>query len=187
MKASLVAAVACLAFCAGAGAQEASEKSCAVMVKGLAAPKSAGGFDRAEAARFWTLVTNEIIDQLGIQLIAGHRVTVLEIAYSEAPRTDQHVGRALAQGNCNRIIQIWWDVDQDANGPYVSFTPSIMRTEHVRAAEGGGTIVQTRPEYRRAYRLVRTMEMLQQFKPDEFARQVFDDMEKAGALAALRR
>ena len=187
MKASLIVAIACCALSAAgvAGAQEA-EKSCAVMIKGLPAPRSVGAFDRAEAAHFWTLVNNEVIDELGNYLVTAHRVTVLEIPHAEAPRTGQHVGRALAQRNCNRIMQLYWEADQDASGPYLAFTATIMRTEHVRRAEGG-SIVETKGEYSRAYRLVRTPEALKGFKAEEFAGRIFEDMEKAGVLAPLRR
>lgn len=192
MRASLLAAIACLAACTAARAQDVpayllAEKSCGVLIKGLAPPKTSADFDRAETARFWTVVNNAIIDELGNYLVTGHRVTVLEIPHAEAPRTDRHVGLALAQRECNRILQLHWESDQDANGQYFAFTASIMRLANPRRSAERSTTGTTIEEYRRAYRFVRTMETLRDFRPGDFAEQVFEDMEKAGALDALRR
>ena len=186
--------VACLAACVltSAAAQDVpaylvAEKSCAVLIKGLPVPQNEATTDAMQAFRFWTMIRNMILDELDSYLVTGHHVTVIEIPHAEAGRTTQHAATALAQRQCNRIVSLQYDVDQDAKGPYFQFTALVLRPTNLAPSGQAYTMGQLKDEYRRVYRFARTMEVIERFKVRDFASTVFEDMEKAGALSALRR
>jgi hypothetical protein len=161
-----------------------AEKSCAIILKLLPQADAAAG--RMEAARFWDTVNVRIVGHLLGMLDVAHRVTALEIAYADREQLRTLAGIALAKGQCNRLLQLSHQVDQDAQGPYFTFTFSILRMVPERRETGGTTVV-TRGEFLKSYRHARTSAVMDSFMMDGFARQVFADLEAAGALAALRR
>ena len=191
-----IALVGLLLFAAGASAQPDQRqpppyllpgKTCAVVVKGLPLPEREIKDDRTEAAWFWGRANNIVVDNLVEQLGERHRVFAVEIPHDQGPRTLQHAGVALARHQCSRLIQLTHDVDQDRAGPYFQFTVSVMRPDALQEDPSKFTVGQIKEDYRRAYRFVRSKEVLDTFSMSQFAERMLGDMDKAGALSDLRK
>lgn len=160
-------------------------RSCAVVVGGSVG----SSFNDIKVARVWHEVNRQISDFLYDDLSQDkHRVAKLTVPVEQSGNVASLAMSALAENQCNRLIQVSHTIGEDAKGKYFLFEVSVMHVEPKgeRAAGALGTNVVTVGDYKRAYRYPRTMEFLDAFHTGAFADQVYADLKRSASLEALR-
>jgi hypothetical protein len=157
------------------------ERSCAVVVGGVGSD-----FENTKITQIWFDINMAVVKPFFKRLTVQHDAVKLMIIPSEKVGAEKAIMETLAKNQCNRIIQLVHDVNEDDAGKYFRFNLTMLRVKPERQ-HLGGTVARSSLEYEKSYRFPRTPEALDAFSAEALANTVFNDIEQAGALKSIAR
>lgn len=162
-----------------------ADKGCALLAGG----GIGSTFADEKATRFWLDMNRQLTENLHPWLRNRQvRADLLLVPFEGIRTQDQLVADRLAQAQCSRLIQVRHSVDQDAKGPYFTFTVEVLRMKPQASGLGilGRTKVAPVSEYRQSYRYPRSPDLLQDFSFSAVAKRMYEDLSTSGVLEPLR-
>jgi hypothetical protein len=162
-----------------------SATGCAILAGGDIGSR----FTDKQVTANWSKINAAITTELHDRLVEGkYKAVKFLVPPGHTRKAEELTFEQLAVDQCNRVLQVAHNVDEDAAGKYFRFDVTLFRAVPKPAAadtDANITVVAT-TEFKRSYRYPRTQESFENFYTGTFAEKVLSDLVAADALAPLR-
>ena len=177
-------ALALAAFPGVAAAQDMPTAPACIVVTGGGGSK----FADPRMDKFWLemnrLVTNQLLARLQQ---GGYASSEAFEELADRGQTPQKALVGLSRTGCSYLLQVTDEVAEDANGKFFAFDVLLM---HIVGADGAplerNQSGRTVPDLNKRYRHARTAEEMGRFNAENFADQVFADLQASGKIEFAR-